>query len=109
MLPSPPQSYPLSLHDALPIFACARAAVDVGPAEALHQRRGINWLDEVVDRAQRDPELGVVDHAHDNDWDGACRIVTLQSGDHLPAVELGHDDIERDRRRLELARALQRL
>src|SRR5438034_3887449 len=88
MLPSPPQSYPLSLHDALPIFACARAALDVGPAEALHQRRGINGLDEVVDRAQRDPELGVVDHAHDNDWDGACRIVALQSGEDRKSTRL---------------------
>src|SRR5207245_2284868 len=77
----------------------AGLATELEPAQAVDQLLRRHRLDEIVERAERDAQLGVVDHAHDDDWDVAGGCVSLESREHLPAVEVGKKDVERDRGR----------
>ena len=67
--------------------------------ERTQQRLARDGLDEVVDRAEREPERRVVDDRHDDDRDLARRCRPLEPLQDLPAIEVGQQDVEDDRGR----------
>ena len=71
--------------------------------EARQQRPAVDGLDEVVDRAEGSAQRGVVDHGDDHDRDVARDRVLLETGQHLPAVDLRQQDVEDHRHRHQLA------
>ena len=61
-------------------------------------------LDEIVERTERDAQLWIVDHADDHDRNIAGGCFSLESREHLPAVEVGKKYVEGDRGRFSRGR-----
>ena len=79
-------------------------AYEVEPSQAAHQLLRGHRLDEVVDRTQRDPELGIVDDADHDHGDRPRDLVVFEAVEHLPAVESGQQYVEGDGGGLRLPR-----
>ena len=77
---------------------------EVEPVQAVDQVFGRNRLDEVIDGAECQAELGVVDNADDDHGNRARGGVVLESRQDLPAVKPRQQDVERDCSRLQAAR-----
>src|SRR4029077_11533917 len=69
-------------------------------AQPAQEVLGVDRLDEVVERAQSGPEVGIVDDAHDDDRNVARRFVALEAGEDLPAIDVWQQDVEGDGDRL---------
>src|SRR5205807_728102 len=82
-------------HEDLSLLS--RAVVgEVEVAQAVDEVFGRNRLDEVIDGAEGNAELGVVDDADDDYGNRAGGLVVLETREHLPAVEPRQQDVERD-------------
>src|SRR5207245_10565378 len=75
----------------------ASLAPELDAAQAVDELLRRDRLDEVVESAQSDAELGVVDHAHDDDRDVACRRLALRAYQHLPSTLVRPQDFEGER------------
>ena len=65
------------------------SAPEIQSFEAVEEVVGAHRLDEVVERAESDAKLGIVDKAQHYHGNGARRLVVLEAGKDLPAVDLG--------------------
>src|SRR5205085_10409105 len=63
-------------------------------------------LDQVLGGAEQQAEVAIVDDRHHDYRDGRRRRITFQRVQHAPAIEFGQADIECDRKRQQLASAL---
>ena len=72
-------------------------------SEGGEDRVTVDWFEEVVEGPEPVPELLVVDDRDDDDRDVLGRGMRLELVQNLPAVFVGHRDVERDRERPELA------
>ena len=79
------------------------SALDLGrervAREPREERLAVDRLDEVVDRAEGQPHLALVDDRHDDDRHVAQTRVDLELAQDVPAVEIRQQDIEQDRAR----------
>ena len=64
-------------------------------------------LYQVLGGAEREPLSALVEHRDDDHRDIGHLGVRLQRREHVPAVELGEDDVEHDPRRAQLAHRLE--
>jgi hypothetical protein len=56
----------------------------------------VDGLDEVVDGAERQPDVGVVENADDDDRYVAQLVIVFEFGEDLPAVDAGQFDVQQD-------------
>src|SRR5258708_4795220 len=74
----------------------AGPVLEIEARQAAHQVVRGNRLDEVIQCAERDAKLWVVDHTDDDHRDLAGLFVSLQPRQNLPAVQVGQQDVEGD-------------
>jgi hypothetical protein len=81
-------------------YAARARAADV--SQRLHKRGTVDRLHQIVGCAERVTAVLLVDDRHQYHRDTCELRVALDRGQHGPAVEVGHHDVERDRRRPQL-------
>jgi hypothetical protein len=85
------------------------AAVRQTSAQGLQQRVGADRLGQVVRGTQRVAHLPIAQDGEQDHRDVAQLRIGLELAQHRPAVQLRHDDVERDRIRVRLPRQPQPL
>src|SRR4029077_15364371 len=63
-------------------------STEVEPTQTAYELLRGHWLDEVIESAERDPELWIVNDADHDHRNRACGLVVLEAIEHLPAVEV---------------------
>ena len=72
-------------------------AADAG--QRLHELGAVDGLYQIVRRTQRVTAVLLFDDRHQNHRNACQRRIALDGGKHRPAIEIGHHDVERHRRR----------
>ena len=74
----------------------SRAVAADMPADHAHQHLAIQRVGDVVGCSECEAKVRVAHHPHQDHWDFAQVRVGLERLQHRPAVQVRHDDVERD-------------